>query len=155
MLIFIIILTFASIALGVMSIYWLTSRSTSTVTARLETMDPALALVENNPVTTMAERFAEPLNRLVPISAVAAAKLQKQLLQGGYPSQDAAIVFRAIQVTLVLALPIIFVTLCIILNASARSYVIFGAIGAVIGLYLPRYILWKKTLSRQLRIRWA
>jgi len=155
MLIFIVILTFASIALGVMSVYWLTSRTTSTVTARLETMDPSLALVENNPVTTMAERVAEPLNRLVPISAIDAAKLQKQLLQAGYPSQDAVIVFRAIQVTLVLGLPIVFLTLCILLNASARSYVIFGTIGAVIGLYLPRYVLWKKTLSRQQRIRWA
>src|ERR1044071_3350438 len=155
MLIFIIILTFASIALGVMSVFLLTSRSTSTVAARLETMDPSLALVENNPVTTRAERVAEPLNRLVPISAIDAAKLQKQLLQAGFPSQDAVIVFRAIQVTLVLGLPIAFLTLCMLLNTSARNYVIFGTIGAVIGLYLPRYVLWKKTLSRQQRIRWA
>jgi hypothetical protein len=80
MLIFIIILTFASIALGVMSVYLLTSRSTSTVAARLETMDPSLALVENNPVTTMAERVAEPLNRLVPSSYCKADTHRKMLL---------------------------------------------------------------------------
>ena len=83
MLILIVTLTFGCIALLVMSLYWLTARPTSVVTARLESMDPSLALVENSPVTTMAERVGEPLNRIVPLSAIEAAKLQKQLLQAG------------------------------------------------------------------------
>ena len=53
------------------------------MTARLESMDPSLTLIENNPVTTMAERVAEPLNRIVPLSALEAAKLQKRLLKPG------------------------------------------------------------------------
>jgi len=80
MLILIVILTFVGIALAVMSIYWIFSRPTNIVTSRLESMDPSLALVENNPISEMAERVAEPLNRIVPISAIEAAKLQKQLL---------------------------------------------------------------------------
>ena len=155
MLIFIVILTFTCIALGVMSIYWFTARPTSTVTARLESIDPSLAYVENNPVTTMAERVAEPLNRFIPISAIDAAKLQKQLLRAGYPSEDAAMIFRAIQVTLVLGLPIVVITVCIILSTAPRTYFILGALGAAIGLYLPKYVLWKKTLARQQRITWA
>src|SRR6266404_2036662 len=105
MFIFIVILTFGCIALTVMSLYWLLARPASAVTARLESMDPSLALIENNPVTTMAERVAEPLNRIVPISAVEAAKLQKQLLQAGYRSHEAATAFRAIQITLLIAMP--------------------------------------------------
>ena len=66
MFIMIAIFTFTSLALMVMSVYWLLSRPQSTVAARLESMDPALVLVENNPVTTMAEKVAEPLNRIVP-----------------------------------------------------------------------------------------
>ena len=155
MLIFIVILTFSCIALGVMSIYWFTVRPTSTVTARLESIDPALAYVENSPVTTMAERVAEPLNRFVPISAVDAAKLQKKLLRAGFPSEDAAMIFHAIQVTLVLGFPTLLITLCIILSAAPRTYFILGAIGAAIGFYLPRYVLWKKILGRQQRITWA
>lgn len=155
MLIFIVLLTFMCIALVVMSVYWFTARPTSTVAARLETIDPMLTLVENNPVTTMAERVAEPLNRMVPISAIDAAKLQKQLLQAGYSSQDAISVFRAIQLSLVIGIPVVLVTLCILLNTSVTTYVICIAIGTVIGLYLPRYVLWKKVLSRQQRIRWA
>ena len=84
MLILIVLLTFGCLALGVMSLYWLFARPVSAVAARLEGMDPALAFVENSPVSSMAERVAEPLNRLVPISAVEAQKLQKQLLQAGY-----------------------------------------------------------------------
>ena len=155
MLIFIVLLTFTCIALVVMSIYWSTSRPTSTVTARLESIDPSLTLVENNPMTTMAERVAEPLNRMVPISALDAAKLQKQLLQAGYSSQDAVIVFRAIQLTLVLALPIVLITLCIVLKTAVSTYFIWAAIGAAIAFYLPRYVLRKKILGRQQRIRWA
>src|SRR5262249_18039373 len=82
----IIALTFSCNGLGVMSIYWFTARPASAISARLESMDPTLAFVENNPVTTMAERVAEPLNRIVPISANEAAKLQKQLMQAGYSS---------------------------------------------------------------------
>ena len=155
MLIFIVILTFMCIALAVMSIYWLTVRPTSSVTARLESIDPSLAFVENNPMTVMAERVAEPLNRFVPISAVDAAKLQKQLLQAGYPSRDAVTVFHAIQVTLVLGLPILVITLCIILNAASQNYVIWSAIAAAIGFYLPRFVLRKVIANRQQRIRWA
>ena len=155
MLILIVTLTFSCIALAVMSLYWFIARPTSVVTARLETMDPSLALVENSPVTTMAERVAEPLNRIVPLSAIEAAKLQKQLLQAGYASHEAAMAFRAIQLTLLLAFPILTVTICFVLNLSLRTFVVWAAIGAAVGFYLPRYVLRKIIAGRQQRIRWA
>lgn len=155
MLILIITLTFACIALGVMSVYWFTARPTSVVTARLESMDPSLTLVENSPMTTMAERVAEPLNRVVPLSALEAAKLQKQLLQAGYTSHDAAMAFRAIQLTLMVAFPILTVTICFLLDRQPSTLFIWAVIGAGVGFYLPRYSLRKKILGRQQRIRWA
>ena len=155
MLILIVTLTFGCIALAVMSLYWLMARPTSVVTARLETMDPSLALVENSPVTTMAERVAEPLNRIVPLSAIEAAKLQKQLLQAGYASHEAAMAFRAIQLTLFLAFPILTVTISFLLDLALSSFVVWAAIGAAVGFYLPRYVLRKKIAGRQQRIRWA
>jgi tight adherence protein C len=155
MLLIIIILTFSCLALTVMSIYWLVARPTGVVNARLESMDPSLALVENNPLTVMAERVAEPLNRLAPISAVDAAKLQKQLLQAGYRSQDAATAFRAIQIILTVAIPSIAITVCFILDLPLNSFLMWGVICAAVGFYLPRYILRKKTLRRQQRITWG
>src|SRR6266550_4595977 len=155
MLIVIVFLTFTSLALAVMSVYWMFARTQSAVSARLESMDPSLAFVENNPMTTMAERVAEPLNRMVPLSAVEAAKLQKQLLQAGYPSHDAAMAFRAIQLTLMVAIPTLVVTLCFLYDRSPNTFVIWGGVGAAVGFYLPRYVLRKKISNRQQRIRWA
>ena len=96
----IVILTFMGLVLAVMSIYWMFARPASTMNARLDSMDPSLALVENNPMTVMAEKVAEPLNRIIPISAIEALKIQKQMFQAGYRSPDAATAFRAIQVTM-------------------------------------------------------
>src|SRR5260370_12685794 len=141
--------------LGLMILFFFLARPASAVTARLESMDPSLALIENNPVTTMAERVAEPLNRIVPISAVEAAKLQKQLLQAGYRSPDAAIAFRAIQITLIIAMPTLVATVCFILDRPLNNFFIWGIIGVAIGFYLPKYMLRKKTLARQRRITWA
>ncbi len=155
MLLLIVILTFSCLALTVMSIYWLFARQTGGVNARLDSMDPSMVLVENNPVTTMAERFAEPLNRIVPISAVEAAKLQKQLLQAGYRSPDAAMAYRAIQITLIIAIPSLVITACFILDRPLSSFAIWGMLGAAIGFYLPRYVLQRKISGRQRRITWA
>jgi tight adherence protein C len=155
MLILIIMLTFGCLALGAMSLYWLVARPTNVVTARLETMDPSLAFVENSPVTMMAERVAEPLNRIVPISAIEAQKLQKQLLQAGYRSQDAAMAFRAIQLTLIVAFPSLAATVCFILQRPLTNFVVVGLLGAALGFYLPRLVLHSKISKRKQRITWA
>jgi tight adherence protein C len=155
MFIMIIVFTFSSLALMVMSAYWFLARPQSTVTARLETMDPSLVLVENNPVTTMAERVAEPLNRMVPISATEALKLQKKMLRAGYRSPDAATAFRAIQISLMLAIPSLVLTVCFMLDGSLNSYIVWSLLGAGIGFYLPRLVLGKMITNRQLRITWG
>lgn len=155
MLILIVALTFACLALGVMSLYWLFARPASVVTARLESMDPALATIENSSVTVMAERVAEPLNRLVPISAVEAQKLQKQLMQAGYRSQDASMAFRAIQVSLIVAFPSLITTAGAILDLRLNYLLVFGLLSAAIGFYLPRLVLRSKIAKRQQRITWA
>jgi tight adherence protein C len=155
LLLLIIITTFASLALIVISVYLKLARPTGVVNTRLEGMDPSLTLVENSPVTMMAERMAEPLNRIIPISASEAAKLQKQLLQAGYRSPDAAAAFRAIQITLIIALPTFIATVCFILDRPLNNFLIWGIIGAAVGFYLPRYVVIKKTTARQRRITWA
>jgi tight adherence protein C len=155
LLVLIAILTFTGLALAVMSLYWLFARPASTMNARLETIDPALALVENNPITVMTERVAEPLNRIIPLSAMEALKLQKQLLQAGYRAPEAATAFRAIQITLLVAMPSLVMTVCFLLNRSFTELVVFSLIGAGLGFYLPRYFIRKKTVARQQRITWG
>src|SRR5438046_6437125 len=155
MLLLIILLVFSCLALGVMSLYWILARPAGTVNTRLESMDPSLALVENNPLTVMAERVAEPINRIVPISAVEAAKLQKQLLQAGYRSPDAATAFRAIQITLIIAIPTLASIFCLALDRPLNNFLIWGMVAAALGFYLPRYVLRRMIVARQRRITWG
>lgn len=155
MLALIILLVFTGVVLAVMSVYWMFSRPAGAVNTRLETMDPALSLVENNPLTVMAERVAEPINRVVPISAVEAAKLQKQLMQAGYRSPEAATAFRALQITLLIAVPTFVAIVCFILDRPLNNFLAWGMVGAAFGFYLPRYVVIKKTTARQQRITWG
>lgn len=155
LLLLIIILTFTSLVLAVMSVYWIFSRPASTMNARLESMDPSLALLENSPVTVMAERVAEPINRIIPISAIEALKLQKKMLQAGYRTPEAATAFRAIQVTLLVAIPSLIMTVCFLRDWSVANTAVFGIIGAAVGFYLPRYVLRRKIAGRQQRITWG
>src|SRR5262245_35277768 len=155
MLLLIVILTFSCLALGVMSLYWMFARPAGAVNSRLESMDPSLVLVESNAMSAIAERMAEPLNRIVPISAVEAEKLQKQMLQAGYRSQDAATAFRAIQITLIVAIPSLVLTACFLLNRPVTNFLIWGVLGAALGFYLPRYVLRKKIARRQQKITWG
>jgi tight adherence protein C len=155
MLLLIVIFTFTGLALTVLSVYFMFARPIDSVNARLESMDPSLVLVENNPVTVMAERVAEPLNRIVPISAFEAQKLQKQLLQAGYRSPEAATAFRAAQVTLLVAIPSLVMTVCFAMDRPLNNFAVFGFLGAAFGFYLPRYIVRKKTVARQQRITWG
>ena len=155
MLLLIILSTFGCLALIVISVYLKLARPTGVVNTRLEGMDPSLTMVENSPVTMMAERMAEPLNRIIPISASEAAKLQKQLLQAGYSSPEAATAFRAIQITLIIALPTFIATVCFILDRPLNNFLIWGILGIAVGYYLPRYVVIKKTTARQRRITWG
>ena len=155
MVLLIILLTFSCLVLAVMSIYLVFARPAGVVTARLESLDPSLGLIENNPVTVMAERVAEPLNRIVPISAVEALKLQKQLLQAGYNSPDAATAFRAIQIGLLISIPTVVLTVGFFLDRPLINFAVWGIVGAAFGYYLPKYFLIKKTTARQLRITWG
>jgi len=155
MVLLIVVLTFGCLALSVISVYFYFSSRTGVVTARLESMDPSLSFVEDNPLTVMAERVAEPLNRLSPISAVDAAKLQKKLLQAGFRSVDAVTSFRAVQVVLTIFFPSVALTTCFLLERPLNNFLIWAVVGAAFGFYLPRYVLKKKTVRRQQRITWG
>ena len=154
MLIGIVLLTFASLTLGVMSLYWLLGRTTTTVEARLDIVDPSLVTMENSPLTTMT-RAAEPINKIVPISAIEAAKLQKKLLHAGFVSPDAAVAYRAIQLLCFATLPTMVAILGFTLNWTLFTTVMLAVVAAALGFYIPRFVLKRMISRRQQRIQWA
>src|SRR6185436_16865712 len=100
---------FICIALAVMAIYWSMFRPVSATASRLRDLADAPAgaqsTLEHNPVTSVAERIAEPLNRLLPPSAANARKLQKELMQAGFRSPFATSIYRASQMLSMIAFP--------------------------------------------------
>ena len=63
--------------------------------------------------------------------------------------------FRAVQVTLIVALPSIVTTAGFIFNLSTNYLLVFGLFSAAIGFYLPRLVLRRRIANRQQRITWA
>src|SRR5919202_6288349 len=99
MLLVITISTFICISFGVMGLYWLVYRPQSAATERLRKLnekgesEAPVSIAEEHPVADFAERFAAPLNRLVPPSAAEVRKLQGQLMQAGFRAPSAPIIF--------------------------------------------------------------
>ncbi|MDQ1590763.1 MAG: tight adherence protein [Pyrinomonadaceae bacterium] len=168
-MIFIITLsTFAFITLGVLGIYWLMFRPASAATERLRRMgetgggsavragvDLSANAASDDGMAALAERMAKPFQRLAPPSAAEAKKLQKKLMQAGYRSPNAPIVYRAIQITTLIGYPAVVALGCALMARPLNSAILWILIAFIKGFFLPRYILNKMVKGRQQRVRWG
>ena len=154
----ILLSTFVSIAFIVMAIFWLIYRPVSATAERLQQLeDPRSTVqsIEANPIETLAERIADPINRLVPPSAADVNKLHKQLMQAGFRSEGGPAVYRVTQLALMVLLPLFFVASWSLMarpmdEALLPALCAFGA-----GFILPRFVLNRLIASRKLRITWG
>ncbi len=162
MLVLITLSTFICILFGVMGTYWLLARPQSAATERLRrmggrsnAMSPSLDLGDDNQVAEIVERFAKPLNRLVPASAAEVKKIQKQLMQAGFRSDSAPGIYRGAQVASLAFFPAIVALGCAFLGKPLDSALMWILGGFVIGFFLPRFFLARMIAGRQLRVRWG
>ena len=163
MLILITISTFVCISLGLMGVYWLMYKPQSAATERLKRLgdratgaaSAPISLDENRPGSDLAERLATPLNRLLPVSAAEARKLQKQLMQAGFRSQTAPGVYRAMQLTTMAGFPAVVALACALLARPLSGAIFWILCAFVIGFFLPRYALGRMIRSRQQLVRWG
>jgi tight adherence protein C len=163
MLLIIAVSTFVCGVLTVMSLYWLAFRQRSATAERLQQLETqgggsqsvVIPINEPNPVATLAERVAEPINRLVPPSAAEAAKLRKQLMQAGFRSQNAPLTYRALQLCAMALLPasVAFIYIVLARPLGSATLPILGAFMA--GFFVPRFLLKSKIKGRRLRIQWG
>ena len=158
MILLITLSTFVCITLGAVALYWLMFRPPSAATERLREMGGATVAVgapDENAVAALAGRVAQPFSRLAPPSAAEARKLQKQLMHAGYRSPNAAVIYRAIQLTTMFALPAMVTLGCMILARPLGNALMFILGGFVAGFFIPRYVLNRMIKSRQQRVRWG
>jgi tight adherence protein C len=151
--------TFVCIAGAVMAIYWLLFRPASATAVRLRELGDQNAggtvILDDSPVVRIAERIAEPINRLVPASAGDAKKLEKQLMQAGFRSTHATSIYRALQLLSMFLLPALVVLLWIFLTRPLNSVIMPVLFAFAAGFILPRFVLNRMIANRKLRITWG
>ena len=162
MLLLITISTFICISLGMMGVYWLMYRPQSAATERLKQLGARNTAVASPGLiddegrgAELAQRLASPLSRLLPPSVAEARKLQKQLMQAGFRSPGAPLVYRAIQISTMAGIPAAVAIACAILARPLSGALLWILMGFVVGFVLPRYALRKLILSRQQQVRWG
>ena len=162
MLLIIAVSTFVCGALTVMSLYWLAFRQRSATAERLQQLETqgggqsvVIPINEPNPVATLAERVAEPINRLVPPSAAEAAKLRKQLMQAGFRSHNAPLTYRALQLSAMALFPATVAFIYVVLARPLESATLPILVAFIAGFFVPRFLLKSKIKGRQLRIQWG
>jgi tight adherence protein C len=165
MLLIIFISTFVCITLGAMGVYWLLNRPQSAATERLKRMgfkggaatqnSISVTIPDESPATELAERLAQPLNKMLPPSAIEARKLQKQLMHAGFRSASAPVIYRAIQLISMGAFPLVVAFIVALLGRPLASALIWIILAFVAGFFLPRWGLRKFTTTRQRNLRWG
>jgi tight adherence protein C len=146
-----------------MGLYWLLYKPQSAATERLRRMNdisPAqnssvVITADESPVTNIAGRLASPLAKFVPPSAAEAKKLQKQMMYAGFRSESAPLIYRAIQLSVMIGLPAIVALGCALAARPPKS-AFWWVVGAfVVGFFLPRYGLNRAIRTRQRQLRWG
>ena len=169
MILLITLSTFVCITLLGMGVYWLMFRPASAATERLRQMHgqggagaaAAVAVstsplvADDDPLTKMAERVAAPLARLAPPSAAEAHRLQKKLMQAGYRSPNAPVVFRALQLGVLFGYPAFVLLVGVAIARPFDQLLIPVLVAFVKGFFLPRLWLNRAVKRRQQRVRWG
>lgn len=151
--------TFICIAGAVMALYWLMFRPASATATRLRELGDQSAgetsIIEDGSVRKFAERIAEPINRLVPASAVEAKKLQKKLMMAGFRSPHATALYRVLRLLSMLLLPSLVLLGWMFMTRPLSTALLAMVFAFVAGVLLPRFILNRLIAGRQLRITWG
>jgi tight adherence protein C len=166
MIAIIAISTFVCISLGLLGIYWLLYKPQSAATERLRRLSvkevggtaatlQSAVMPDERPGADIAQRLAQPLNKLLPPSATEAKKTQRLLMQAGYRSTEAPIIYRGIHVAAMIGLPILSVVINSYSGNSFSTVLMGGMIAFIAGFFLPPFFLKRRIKKRQRDLRWG
>ncbi len=166
MILIIAISTFVCISLGMLGVYWLLNKPQSAATERLRQLGSkdvggvagkaqSVVLPDESSAADLAQRLAQPLNKLLPPSATEAKKLQKDLMHAGFRSAGAPIIYRAIQLSSMASFPLIVAGICALTTRPVQNAMIYIILAFIAGFFLPRYFLRRAIRNRQRELRWG
>ena len=166
MIIIIALSTFVCISLAMLGVYWLLYKPQSAATERLRRMVgskdggnvasvQSVVIPDDRPAAELAQRIAQPLNKLLPPSATEVRKLQRQLMHAGFRSAEAPIIFRAIHLATMAGLPLMVAGVCALTARPLNNALVYIIIAFVAGFFLPRFFLKRMINKRQRLIRWG
>lgn len=149
-----------------LGVYWLLYKPQSAATERLRrlggkegsvaaTNAQGIVAADDSAASDIAQRLANPLNKLLPPSATEAKNLQKKLMHAGFRSHEAPIIYRAIQLVSMAGLPLLVAGACAVMARPLGSALVYIIIAFVVGFILPRFFLGRITNNRQRELRWG
>lgn len=150
---------FGFIVFTAVGIYWTMFRQPTEASQRLNQLrrqDFDVATDFTEPLAKkLAERVAEPVNRILPPSPAQAKKLQKKLMYAGYRSPNAPIIYRAILILSLVGVPALTMSVLIPMGRPLGGLLVPLSVAGFVGYFVPRYVLDYLTNSRQQRLRWG
>lgn len=136
---------------------WLLTRPEVTAADRLKELGASntTRADEPPPVMKLAERVAEPVNRLLPPSIDEMRTLQRKLVYAGYRSPQAPLIYRSIQLGCLIGLPLFTVMVLLALGRPLSGSISWLLFAALAGYLIPRTTLDRLIANRQQRLRWG
>jgi tight adherence protein C len=125
-------------------------RASSDYTAEVEAEDRA---EKESQAAEMAKKAAKEINRLAPISASEAKKLEQKLMHAGYRSANATMIYYAIKMVSLVAFPLLVLLGIFAVGKPIGDSLLYLGGGLLMGFLLPDKILSFMVNSRQDRLR--
>lgn len=150
---------FGFVVFTAVGIYWTMFRQPTAASQRLNQLRrqdfDVVTDVTEPIVKKVAERVAEPVNRILPPSPSQAQKLQKKLMFAGYRGPNAPLIYRAIQILSLVGVPTLTTAALLVMGRPLTSSFLPLSVAGFIGYFVPRYTLDYMINNRQTRLRWG
>ena len=150
---------FTFVVLVIVGGYWLLFRQPDIAAQRLEQLaQPGVTQLKvkaEKELNKIALQVAEPLQKLAPISAENAQKLQKKLMYAGFLSPQATIIYRTIQLCFLVSLPLFTFLLWLSLGYALNDSYKWLILAVFLAYVVPRQTLDNMVAGRQQRLRWG
>jgi tight adherence protein C len=150
---------FMFVVMGVVAVYLVFKSGPGGASERLRQLRnqdrKPVVLPKESPITRIAEKMAEPINRIIPPSASKVGIVRKRLMFAGFRSHHAPMNYRALQLLSVVVLPLATIFILMLIGRPFEGLAPWLLSGVFVGYLLPRKILDYMVERRQQELRYG